>query len=175
MELAHKKGDHVRYGTNGVCVIADIESIPSMDRRSIKTYYVLRPVAESGTKVFVPLDNPALLGRMHAVLTREEINTAIRESAAHPLAWISDRIRRAEAFKDILKEAEPFPLLQLCSCIHARRRTLTQEGKHLAGSDEAILKQAERLVENEFSFSLEIPRSEVAAYIHALWEETSPK
>lgn len=171
--MTYQKGDHVRYGTNGVCVIADIETMTSMDRRSVKDYYVLRPVAESGTKIFVPLDNPALLGKMHAILTREEINEAIRQSAADPLPWVGDRNRRSEAFKEILKTAEPFPLLQLCSCIHGRRLQLSQEGKRLSGSDEAILKQAERLVENEFAFSLDIPRSEVAAYIHALWKESS--
>ena len=169
--MTYQKGDHVRYGTNGVCVIADIETMTSMDRRSVKDYYVLRPVAESGTKIFVPLYNPALLGKMHAILTREEINEAIRQSAADPLPWVGDRNRRSEAFKEILKTAEPFPLLQLCSCIHGRRLQLSQEGKRLSGSDEAILKQAERLVENEFAFSLDIPRSEVAAYIHALWKE----
>jgi RNA polymerase-interacting CarD/CdnL/TRCF family regulator len=171
--MTYQKGDHVRYGTNGVCVIADIETMTSMDRRSVKDYYVLRPVAESGTKIFVPLDNPALLGKMHAILTREEINEAIRQSAADPLPWVGDRNRRSEAFQEILKTAEPFPLLQLCSCIHGRRLQLIQEGKRLSGSDEAILKQAERLVENEFAFSLDIPRSEVAAYIHALWKESS--
>lgn len=171
--MTYQKGDHVRYGTNGVCVIADIETMTSMDRRSVKDYYVLRPVAENGTKIFVPLDNPALLGKMHAILTREEINEAIRQSAADPLPWVGDRNRRSEAFKEILKTAEPFPLLQLCSCIHGRRLQLSQEGKRLSGSDEAILKQAERLVENEFAFSLDIPRSEVAAYIHALWKESS--
>ena len=171
--MTYQKGDHVRYGTNGVCVIADIETMTSMDRRSVKDYYVLRPVAESGTKIFVPLDNPALLGKMHAILTREEINEAIRQSAADPLPWVGERSRCAEAFKEILKAAEPFPLLQLCSCIHGRRLQLSQEGKRLSGSDEAILKQAERLVENEFAFSLDIPRSEVAAYIRALWKESS--
>ena len=169
MEKAYKKGDHVRYGVSGVCVIADIESIPAMDRSSIKDYYVLRPVAESGTKIFVPLDNPALLGKMHAILTPEEINEAIRQSALNPLPWNGDRNRRAEQFKEILKASEAFPLLQLCCCIHGRRHALTAEGKRLSGSDEAILKQAEKLVENEFAFSLGIPRSEVAAYIHNLW------
>lgn len=173
MEKAYQKGDHVRYGTNGVCVIADIETIPSMDRRSIKDYYVLRPVAESGTRIFVPLDNPALLGRMHAILTREEIDEAIRQSALAPLEWVQDRNRRAEAFKDILKAAEPLSLLRLCCCVHDRRLRLSQEGKRLSGSDEAILKQAEKLVENEFAFSLKIPRGEVGAYIHDLWRETA--
>ena len=140
--MAYKKGDHVRYGTNGVCVVADIETMTSMDRRSIKDYYVLRPVADSGTKIFVPLDNPALLGKMHAILTPPEIDEAL-------------------------------PLLQLCCCIHARRLHLSQEGKRLSGSDETILKQAERLVENEFAFSLNIPRAEVGAYIHHLWQESA--
>lgn len=175
MEKAYQKGDHVRYGASGVCVIADIESIPAMDRRSIKDYYVLRPVAESGTKIFVPLDNPALLGKMHAILTREEIDGAIWESARRPLPWTNDRNRRAEQFKEILKSAEPLALLRLCCCIHDRRHTLEGEGKRLSGSDEAILKQAERLVENEFAFSLGLSRPEVGPYIHELWKASGEK
>ena len=83
METGHKKGDHVRYGTNGVCVIADIESIPSMDRRSIKTYYVLRPVAESSTKIFIPLDIPRreVAAYIHAIW--EETSP----KSCHPALW----------------------------------------------------------------------------------------
>lgn len=173
MENEYKKGDYVRYSTNGVCVIADIEAMVSADRRSIKNYYVLRPVADSGTKVFVPLDNPTLLGRMRAILTREEVDRAISESSRNPLEWIADRNRRAEQFREIIKAAEPLPLLQLCCCIHNRRRHLSAEGKRLSGSDEAVLKQAEKLVENEFAFSLDIPRTEVAAYIHDLWNQAA--
>ena len=170
MEKAYQKGDHVRYGANGVCVISDIESMVSMDRRSIKKYYVLCPVADSGTKVFVPLDNPSLLAKMHPILTREEIDSAISESARNPLPWISERNQRSERFRKILKAADPLPLLQLCCCIHKKRLQLSADGKHLSGGDEAVLKQAEKLVENEFSFSLNIPRQEVGSYIHAAWE-----
>ena len=167
MEKAHQKGEFVRYGTNGVCMIADIESMVSMDRRSIKTYYVLCPVANSGTKVFVPLDNPASLEKMCPLLPREEIDSAIRESAQNPLEWINERNRRSEYFRDILKTGDPRSLMRLCCCIHRRRAQLIAEGKRLAGGDEAILKQAEKLVESEFAFSLNIPRSEVGAYILA--------
>ena len=175
METTYQKGEYVRYGTDGVCGIADIEAMVSMDRRSVKQYYVLRPVADSGTKVFVPLDSPALLAKMHAILTREEIDEAIRESARNPLEWIADRNGRAERFREIIKASDPLPLLQLCSCIHQRRRKLTEEGKRLSSSDEAVLKQAERLVESEFAFSLDIPRQDVGAYIHDLWEQSAPQ
>lgn len=175
MENAYQKGDYVRYGTDGVCIVADIEAMVSADRRSVKNYYVLRPVTDQGTKVFVPMDNPTLLGKMHAILTREEVDNAITQSALTPLEWIADRSRRAESFREILKASEPLPLLQLCCCIHNRRRQLLAEGKRLSSSDEAILKQAERLVEGEFAFSLDIRRQDVAPYIHDLWSRTAPQ
>ena len=167
MEMAHQKGEFVRYGTSGVCVIADIESMASTDRHNIRQYYVLCPVADNGTKVFVPLDNPALLAKMHPILPREEIDRAILESAQNPLEWINERNRRSEYFRDILKTGDPRSLMRLCCCIHRRRAQLIAEGKRLAGGDEATLKQAEKLVESEFAFSLNIPRSEVGAYIVA--------
>ena len=102
MEKAYQPGEFVRYGPSGVCVISEIESMVSMDRRSVKKYYVLLPVANSGTKVFVPLDNPALLEKMRPVLTRGEIDAVIRESAREVMDWISERNRRSESFKGIL-------------------------------------------------------------------------
>lgn len=175
MENAYQKGDYVRYGADGVCVVADIEAMVSADRRSTRQYYVLRPVADPGTRVFVPMDNPLLMGKIHAILTREEVDAAIAESAHAPLEWIADRNRRCERFREILKTSQPLPLLQLCCCIHNRRRQLLAEGKRLSGSDEAILKQAEKLVENEFAFSLDIRRQDVAPYIHDLWSRTAAR
>lgn len=168
MEKAYQPGEFVRYGPSGVCVISEIESMVSMDRRSVKKYYVLLPVANSGTKVFVPLDNPALLEKMHPVLTREEIDTVIRESAREGMDWISERNRRTEFFKGILKAGNPVSLMRLCRCLHQKRAQLTAQGKHLSGGDESALKQAEKLIESEFAFSLNIPRQEVGPYIHAL-------
>ena len=169
MENSCQKGDYVRYSTDGVCVVADIETMVSPDGRSKKQYYVLCPVADSGTRVFVPLDNPALLGKMRPILKRQEVDRVIWESTRCGLEWVGDRNRRAEQFRRIIKAADPLSLLQLCRCIHERDCQLSAEGKRLSGSDEAILRQAERLVENEFAFSLGLERQEVGPYIHDLW------
>ena len=60
MELKEK----VVYGTTGVCVVDSIEQ--KKIGRNIKQYYVLKPVAQSTSTVFLPVDNEELLAKLAA-------------------------------------------------------------------------------------------------------------
>lgn len=49
-----------------------------------------------------------------------------------------------------------------------KKRELVLVGKALSATDENTLKSAEKLVEEEFSYALHIPREEVTGYIRSL-------
>ena len=49
-----------------------------------------------------------------------------------------------------------------------KKRELTEQGRKLSTTDENILKSAEKLVEDEFSYVLDIPQSDVGRYIRNL-------
>ena len=45
-----KVGDHVVYGTNGVCLVSDITPSP-FDKNDRRTYYVLKPLSGASTSL----------------------------------------------------------------------------------------------------------------------------
>ncbi|MFR4798188.1 MAG: hypothetical protein ACLT9U_05060 [Lentihominibacter sp.] len=53
-----------------------------------------------------------------------------------------------------------------------KKRELLPLGKKLPTTDENTLKSAEKLVEEEFSFVLDIPKDDVSGYIRALIESS---
>ena len=51
--------------------------------------------------------------------------------------------------------------------LYLHKQELIAQGKKLASSDEAMLREAEKLTENEFAFVLGLNADEVGSYIRA--------
>ena len=51
-------------------------------------------------------------------------------------------------------------------CLYMRKTQLQENGKKLSGGDESVFNSAEKLVSEEFAFSLGLLPEEVSKYIH---------
>ena len=72
-----KVGDHVVYGTNGVCLISDVTRSP-FDKRDTRTFYVLKPLSGASTSlIYTPVDNEQVL--MRPLLDRREAEALLEE------------------------------------------------------------------------------------------------
>ena len=171
MVIKFRKGEYVKYATNGVCLIEDINSTDFNPKSKDATYYILKPLAVSSTTIFVPIDNELLVSRMRKILTKEEIDAIIVSIDKETVNWIEDKKERTSHFNEIIKNDDPTELLRLASCIHLKRVELFEKGKKLLASDSSILEQVERLVENEFAFVLNIAPESVSAYIRGKLNE----
>lgn len=165
MVTEYKKGDYIKYSSNGVCLVEDINTADFNPKAKDATYYILRPLSASSTTIFVPTDNELLLSRMRKILTKEEINEIIVSFDKELVDWPEDKKERANYFGEIVKKDNPAELLQLAGAIYVKREELNARGKKLLASDNNILEQIERLIENEFSFVLKIAPERVSDYI----------
>jgi len=168
MTTTYEVNDYVRYAANGICRITDIAAFDAKDGHGEAVYYVLRPVGSDKTTLYVPVENPALTARMNRVPTKAQLDDMIRSAGDSELLWMDDRKQRGECFHEILKSCDQRSLLRLVSCLYLKRGELAEAGKRLSASDSVILKQAERLVQSDFAFVLDIKESEVEGYISAL-------
>ena len=162
------KNDYVNYSTNGICKIEDIRAIPFDANAKERTCYVLKPVYQNASTIFVPVDNDKLSVKMRPVLSAEEIDKIILDIKNQEMHWIKDRKKRMEKFQDILQRRDEKELLLLVSCLYFKSGELE---KGLASTEEEILKKAENIVEQEFSFSLKISSDSIGNYIKEKLEE----
>lgn len=152
------KGDYISYGGHGVCQIADVRS---MDFGSgEQEYLVIEPIASGGATIYLPSSNQTVQTRMRPVLTREEIDVIISSVKNQQMPWPADRKVRMNQFQQILSRRDTRELLLLASCLHKRK---TEKG--LPVSEIEILNKVEGLVEQEFSFALNLGRAEIGQYI----------
>lgn len=157
--------DTVLYGTTGVCTVSNIEEkkIGKVTRK----YYVLKPVAQSSSTVFVPADNEALLSKMRDVLSAGEIKALIKSIKTAEDIWIDNEEERKLRFNEIVLSGDRLGCLLLIRALKTHQNELSEKGKRLHIADERIMKEAQRLISDEFSFVLKLPYEEIAAFIKA--------
>ncbi len=165
MAESYRIGEHVSYSCNGVCLVADIRTDTPRGKEAPKTFYILKPVADPGSTIFVPTTSETLLARMQRLPTQAEIDELILSTRGAELDWVEDRKVRMASFQAALKACELRELLRLVVCIYRHKHDLAGRGKKLSASDETTLRRAEGIIENELSFVLQVPDDQVGSYI----------
>lgn len=162
------KGEYVVYGTNGICLIEDIRLMKFALDTEKSDYYILKPASNDASTIYVPMKNEKLVGKMRSIMTKDEIDSLLLGMRDKEIQWEKDRRYRSEIFHEILVKGVTQKLLLMIRCIYMKKRELLPLGKKLPTTDENTLKAAEKLVEEEFAYSLEIPRTDVGKYIRRL-------
>lgn len=158
------KGDVVSYGTTGVCKIEG--ECENKVKGELKKYLVLKPVYQKNSTVYVPLDNEELTSRLKRLLTYDEINEIIEKMPSDDNDWILNDNERIEFFRETLKGGDREKLVRMVRMLYLHRNTQNEIGRKLHASDDHFLKDAEKLVFDEFALVLGIEPDEVVDFIN---------
>lgn len=162
--------DTVQYGTTGVCRITDV--VTKSFGGDCICYYVLEPVHQVHSVVYVPVKNERLVAKMKKLLSAEEVETLVQEIPQCRIEWIEDDNMRQEVYKAILAKGERRELLGLIRVLYSRQQTLKERHRHLRTADEQVLKTAEKLINDEFAAVLHISPDDVVPFIMSKLENT---
>ncbi len=164
-KLVFKKDDYIVYGRDGICLVEDVCDFSFSEDIPKKPYFILKPKNDPNSLIYIPCDNEELVARLRPVLSKENIETLLREHGGESTDWQDDRKQRVLTFRGILAKSDPLELLGMIRCIYRKSEEFAGTNKKLSASDKDILQNAERYIQNEFSFSLGITPDEVAPYI----------
>lgn len=166
MNQTYKAGTHVRYGGTGVCLVDRIEEVPYPGPQPTRMCYVLKPLRNHGMEVSVPLDNENLCAKIQPLRTKDEIDAMLDTAKQDDiLVWIEDRKQRGAEFRRILAGGDAPTLLQMIHCILRQRTVLEARGKRLSAMDDNARRDAARMLDEEFAFSLGMTPEEASVYI----------
>ena len=160
MSEAAKIGTYVLYGKTGVCLVKEQTTMFGGG-----LYYVLSPIGDSRSSVYVPCDNPDLVARMRPLLSREEIDSLLSAADDVRLEWLDDRSQRAMLYRSVTNGGDRKELVRLLCCLMRKKQERLSIGKRLSSMDENALQECVRLVQEEFSMVLGIKTYEVGPYI----------
>lgn len=157
-----KAGDVVVHKRDGVCRISEIRSM-NMTGDGERPYYVLVPVYDSGTKIYVPADQET--DSLREPLSVEEINTMIDEIPEHRSAWIENEKLRTREYGQILDHGSMEGILSVVSALIKKKNERARAGRKFHSSDERILSDGCRMLHGEFGYMLNISPDDVPEYI----------
>ena len=150
-----KVDDYIMYGRTGVCKVVDITNEKFINGEERK-YYVLSPIHNNNNTIIkIPLDNTKV--PMRKIISKEDVTSLINDIPNMEILWIDDEKKRMAQFETMLKSGQCEELIKLISN--------KRHSKKLNKADKEIIKEAERLVNEEFAIILNISPKEVNSYI----------
>lgn len=161
--MAYQIDDTILYGVHGVCKVTAIEEKNLSGSSS--EYYVLKPVQDDKSTVFIPVDNEKLCARMRELLSSEQVRELIATMPGEQTIWDDNDMLRRQRFKEILLSGERSELIQLIKTLHERTEAQKEKGRKLPAADERFMREAENLLYGEFAYVLDIPQEEVLPFI----------
>ena len=165
MELAkHQVNELVVYGSSGVYRIEEI--CKKQVGKTNAEYYVLKPVYErGGSTVYVPIGSEQPEGKLRPLLSKEEVVRLIDSLPTMQVPWIENQDARRARYKEILHDGDRTAMIRAVRALHLKRREQQAAGKRLYLVDEHFLKDAERLLYDEFAAALDMEPKQVLPYI----------
>jgi CarD family transcriptional regulator len=152
-------GDKVIYGSKIVCRFNGIED-KNFDNET-RRYYVLKPIFENTSTIFLPVDGDDIAGKLRRPLTIEEIYLSIKEIAYEDTIWTDNTNEREERYKQLLAEDDHVIILKLIVTLHLRK----ERGEKLNNSDEHTLKNAMQVLCDELAYILNLKNAQVFPFI----------
>ena len=143
-------GDVIIYGAQGICKIDGFE-VKKVLKDEVK-YYVLKPIFNDNTAVFVPVENKNLTLKMQSVLTKSEAESLVAKIPQTELIKARDENEKRTEYKNILSSGDRERLVSLVKTIRHERNIRRESGKKLNINDEQTLRKAEILLYNELAF-----------------------
>lgn len=158
-----KVNDTIMYGTQGICKIVEIAEKDFMGAK--KEYYVLKPINDAGATLFAPKNNVKIEAKMRRILSKEEIYELIEAMPYEEANWVSNENERREKYKGIIAGGDHVELIKMIKALYFHKEERETDGKHLYLSDERFLKEAERILYDEFQYVLKIQKEELLNFI----------
>lgn len=149
-------GSYVMYRAEGVCRISDIRDEKFGAIGGQEKYYILSPLNDEKSVVYVPMGNDVLLGMMRPLMSAEEICRLASELKDERWEWIPENRARNAAMRELIARGDRRELIVLVNTILERREASENGGKRLTGSDENLLRRAVKLLFEEFLITTDI-------------------
>ena len=143
-------GSYVIYRSEGVCRVTDVREEKFGAIGGAEKYYILTPVSDPKSTVFVPTNNERLVSMMRHLLSAEEIGALCASLREERMEWIADNRARNNAFRDLLAIGDRRELIVLLNTVTEHIEEAVAAGKKPTATDEYARKQAAKLLLDEF-------------------------
>lgn len=156
-------GEKVLYSVNGVCEITDITE--KTFGKTVMKYYVLKPLYNESSTLFVPVNNENLVKKMKKLMTKSELDAVLNNVSKKENNWNDNEVQRKEEFRQTISFGNISDILIQLKAVWIHRIKQNEKGRKLHITDEIFLRDAEKLIKEEIATVIGVNQDEVIPYI----------
>lgn len=156
-------GDQVVYGFHGVCRVVDLES--QTVNKTRKTFLVLEPLGQPGSKYLVPTHNAAAMAKLSPVLSSQEFTALLHAPEIRGDHWITDENQRKQYYRMLIGSGDRVALLTMLYNLYMQKKQLSALGRRLHICDENFLRDAEKALTGEISAVMSLDTADARDYL----------
>ena len=156
-------GQYIVYGTTGVCVVEDVKEMDLMGDKQLRQYYVLEPVYDKKSKVYIPVDNKNIL--MRPLLSNDKAMELIDHSRELELLRVADERHREDIYKTAMQSGDCEEWMKVLKTLQARKEERISHGKKVTSMDARYTHMVEASLYGELAVVLGIPKDSVEEFI----------
>ena len=156
-------GDYVVCGNNGICKVSDITTLNMNGVDKSRKYYLLKPVYQAGSAVYIPVDTAA--DTMRKAMNFDEANAFISSIPTLPLIPLADEKTLERTYKEYMHQNSSEGWLRLIKTIYLRKEKRISSGYKVTAVDSKYFKLAEDFLYGELSVALNMSKDEVRNHL----------
>jgi len=161
-------GEHVIYGTNGICRVGDICASP-FDAADKRQYYVLIPLFDtSNSVIYTPVDNGNVI--MRRPISREMAEQLLERIPELGLIAVGEERRRKDEYRIAVQSTDPESFIMVIKTVVKRRAEFKKLRRRLPDLDNDFEHTARNCLYGELADVLGVDREEIHNRITALTE-----
>lgn len=161
----YQSGEYVLYGIHGVCRVVGTEK--QLINRKRTEFLVLEPLAQNESRFYLPTQNPTAIGKLKAVLSREEMLELLSSEQIREDCWIREENQRKQYYRDLISSGDRTALLQMVSSLYRYKDEQMAAGRKFHQCDDNFLRDAEKLLSSEISLVMDFSPEEARDYLRS--------
>ena len=157
------KDEYVFHESGGICQIADIQVAPLDNMPADRQYYVMKPIYDPNSVIYIPVDSDAiflrrLISRADAeeLIDRIPFITAIEESNA--------KLLRAK-YIEAMHTHDPLEWVRVIKTVYLRMTMQTSRSQRISDTERAFSESAKKHLHTELSLALGLPMQKMEDYL----------
>ena len=158
-----ERDEYVFHESGGICRIADIQKAPLDNMPQDREYYVMKPVHDPNSVIYIPVDSDQIFLRRlmdkneaEEILDRIPFVRTIEESNAKLL-----RARYVES----MRTHDPVEWVRVIKTVYLRMTAQSTRSRSISETERSFAESAKRNLHTELALALNLPFGDMEDYI----------
>ena len=158
-----EREEYVFHESGGVCKIADIQMAPLEGMPRDREYYILQPLSDPNSMIYVPVDSDKIF--LRRLLSRAEAEALLdRIPFVRTIEESNAKLLRAK-YIELMKMHDPVEWVRVIKTVYLRMNAQPLKSQRISDTERSFAENAKRHLYTELALARDLPTDRMEDYI----------